>query len=224
MPRLSRFALVPLFALTCLASAQADLEPARVAKWEKAVAAIEKRLKDAPPPADPVVFAGSSSIVRWDLKKSFPGRGYLNVGFGGSAVRDSAHFAHRLIGQLKPKTVVFYAGDNDIGADRTPEQVRDDFKAFVAAVRADAPKARVLFISVKPSLKRWKQFDAQTKANALVKRVVASDPTLGYIDVVPAMLGADGTPNPDLFVEDKLHLSPKGYEIWTAAVNKALAE
>jgi lysophospholipase L1-like esterase len=28
------------------------------------------------------------------------------------------------------------------------------------------------------------------------------------------MLGADGLPLPDIYLEDKLHLNSKGYEIW----------
>jgi lysophospholipase L1-like esterase len=209
-------------ALVVLSAGGAAADP--FAKWEKAVAAVEQRLQDRPPPADPVVFAGSSSIVRWDLAKSFPGKKYVNVGFGGSQVRDCTHFAPRLVGPLKPSAVVFYAGDNDIAAGRTPEQVRDDFKAFAAAVHQGAPKARVLFVSVKPSVKRWNLYGEQAKANALVKACCASDPRLGYVDVVPAMLGPDGKPLPALFAEDGLHLSPKGYEVWTAAVGKTLAQ
>ena len=45
---------------------------------------------------------------------------------------------------------------------------------------------------------------------------------LTYVDIVGAMLRADGTPDPELFVKDGLHMTPKGYEIWTAAVNRAL--
>ena len=117
---------------------------------------------------------------------------------------------------------MFYAGDNDVAAGRTPEQVRDDFEAFARRVHAKLPKARVLFVAIKPSLARWKQFERQSEANALVKAVCAGDERLVYVDVVPAMLGPDGEPDPDLFVADRLHLSAKGYEVWTAAVNKAL--
>lgn len=194
----------------------------RFAKWEKEVAAIEKRLKDAPPKAGGVVFAGSSSIRLWDLKKSFPGRDYGNVGFGGSQIRDCTHFAARLVTPFKPKAVVFYAGDNDVAAGRTPEQVCNDFRAFCAAVHNDVPKCRVLFVAVKPSIARWKQYDAQTKANRLVKDVCAADPRLGFVDIVPVMLGPDGMPVAELFAKDGLHLSPAGYEKWTAAVKAAL--
>lgn len=192
------------------------------AKWEKNIAAIEKRLAANPPKPGAVFFVGSSSIVKWDLKKSFPGADYINVGFGGSVIADSTHFAPRILAPHKPATIVFYAGDNDIGRGNKAEQVAADFKAFVAAARAIDPACRVLFIPVKPSLARWKLFAVQKKANALVKAYCETDKGLTFVDIVPAMLGPDGTPVPELFVKDGLHMSAKGYELWMAEVNKAL--
>ena len=80
-------------------------------------------------------FAGSSTIVRWDLNKYFPDAGYVNVGFGGSTIPDSTHFAGRIITPFKPGTIVFYAGDNDVSAGRKPEEVAEDFKDFVTAAQ-----------------------------------------------------------------------------------------
>jgi lysophospholipase L1-like esterase len=212
-----------VLALTlCLAHPGPGQDPDRFARWEKEVAAIEKRLKDDPPKAGAVFFAGSSSVRLWDLKKSFPGEPHVNVGFGGSVIADSAHFAPRLITPHRPKAVVLYAGDNDIAAGRTPEQVLADFKAFCAAVWEDVPGCRVLFVSIKPSVLRWKQFETQTKANALVRDFCKTDDRLRFVDIVPLMLGPDGMPRPELFVKDGLHLSPAGYEVWTAAVKAAL--
>jgi lysophospholipase L1-like esterase len=148
----------------------------------------------------------------------------VNVGFGGSVINDSTHFAGRIVAPFKPSAIVFYAGDNDIGAGGRAEQVASDFRAFVAAVRKDNPTCRVLFVAVKPSIARWKKFDEQKKANALVKEFCGAGERLTFVDVVPLMLGADGTPDPDLLVKDGLHMSPKGYELWTATVKKALAK
>ncbi|VTR91393.1 Putative secreted protein OS=Blastopirellula marina DSM 3645 GN=DSM3645_25497 PE=4 SV=1: Lipase_GDSL_2 [Gemmata massiliana] len=217
-----------MFALLLLAPIPPEIAPPpRVAdpfaKWEKDVAAIEKRLRASPPKPGAVFFAGSSSIVQWDLKKSFPDTGYVKVGFGGSVITDSTHFAPRILSPHKPGTIVFYAGDNDIGRGSKPENVASDFKAFVTAVRKDNPSCRVLFIAVKPSLARWKKFEDQKKANALVREFCEKEPGLVFVDVVPVMLGADGTPNSELFVKDGLHMTPKGYELWTAAIKKALA-
>ncbi|HJZ59249.1 MAG TPA: GDSL-type esterase/lipase family protein [Gemmataceae bacterium] len=199
-------------------------ESDRFARWERDVAAIEKRLAARPPKPGAVFFAGSSTIVRWDLKASFPDLDAVNVGFGGSEIRDSTHFAGRIITPHHPAALVFYAGDNDLNAGRTPAQLADDFKEFCAAVHKDAPKCRVLFASVKPSLARWKQFDTQTKANTLIREFCRTDERLVYIDVVPLMLGSDGKPIPELYVKDGLHLSPAGYEKWVPEVKKALGK
>jgi hypothetical protein len=92
------------------------------AKWEKNILAIEKRLAADPPKPGGVFFVGSSSIVRWDLKVNFPDAGYVNVGFGGSVIADSTHFAPRIITPFKPSAIVFYAGDNDIGGGVVPNR------------------------------------------------------------------------------------------------------
>ncbi|HEY1187104.1 MAG TPA: GDSL-type esterase/lipase family protein [Gemmata sp.] len=220
-----------MFALLLVSAAAADLPvapPPRVvdpfARWEKNIRAHEKRLTAHSPPPGGVLFAGSSSIVGWDVKKSFPGAGYVNVGFGGSVIADNTHFAPRLLNPHKPATIVFYAGDNDIAKGIKPDQVLADFKAFVTTVRKGNPECRVLFIAVKPSPARWKLFETQTRANALVRAYCGSEKGLVFVDVVPLMLGADGKPVPELFVKDGLHMTPKGYELWTAEVQKALAK
>jgi lysophospholipase L1-like esterase len=192
------------------------------ARWEKEVAAIEKRHKDSPPKKGGVVFAGSSTVRLWDVKKSFPDWDVANCGFGGNQVRDNTHFAARLILPLEPRAIVFYAGDNDINAKRTPEQVRDDFREFVKVIHDKLPACKIHYLPIKPSIARWAQFETQSKANALVKADVAKDDRLGYIDIVPVMLGPDGKPPADLFVKDGLHFSEKGYARVTEVVKKAV--
>jgi lysophospholipase L1-like esterase len=220
MRRVWSFAIVLVCSFAVLA--QSAKEADRAAKWEKDVTAIEKRQAEKPTAKGEIVFAGSSSIRLWDLAKSFPDWNATNSGFGGSEVRDSTRFAERLILKHEPRAIVFYAGDNDIANNRTPEQVRDDFKAFVAAVHKALPKTRIHFIAIKPSIARWKRYETIQKANALVKEFTATDDRLGFIDIAPPMLGTDGQPKAEMFVKDGLHLSAKGYEVWTEAVKKAV--
>jgi lysophospholipase L1-like esterase len=195
---------------------------AQFLRWEKEIAGIEARLAKAPPAKGGVVFAGSSSIRLWNLEKSFPGKGYVNVGFGGSEIRDTTHFADRILLPLEPKAIVFYAGDNDIAKKRTPAQLRDDFAGFVKVVHAKLPKTRILYLPVKPSLARWKLYDVQKEANGMIRSLCESDARLAYVDLVPVTLGADGTPRPEFFVKDGLHLSEAGYKAWSEIVRKAL--
>src|SRR5690242_4123501 len=99
-------------------------------RWEKDIAAFEKSDRDRPPPKNAVLFVGSSSIRLWDLAKSFPDVPTINRGFGGSQLADSVHFAPRIVLPYEPRVVVLYAGDNDLAAGKTPEQVHADFRAF----------------------------------------------------------------------------------------------
>jgi lysophospholipase L1-like esterase len=197
-------------------SAQAD-------KWAQEMAAFEEQdRKD--PAVGGVVFVGSSSIRLWDLKKYFPGVTALNRGFGGSVIPDSTAHVDLLVIKHKPHTVIFYAGDNDIAAGRTPQQVFDDYKAFVQKVQAALPATRIAFIAIKPSIQRWALIDSIRAANALVLEFARSDERLGFVDVDGPMLGWDEKPRKDLFVADGLHMTAKGYELWTSLVRPFLED
>jgi rhodanese-related sulfurtransferase/lysophospholipase L1-like esterase len=202
----------------------ADPYPAaRSATWEKEVAGIEARTKASPPKAGGVVFVGSSSFRLWDTAKAFPELNTVNVAFGGSEMRDTVHFYARLVVPLKASRVVIYAGDNDIAAKRTPEQIRDDYLALVKLIHAQDAKTLIDYTAIKPSPSRWKLYAEQTQANKLIQVEIAKDARLKYLDIVPLLLGDNGEPKPELYVADKLHLSPAGYKLWEAYFRKAWA-
>jgi lysophospholipase L1-like esterase len=213
---------VLIFGLTVSVLGQSAKDADRFARWEKEVAAIEKRQVEKPPEKGGIVFAGSSTIRLWDLAKSFPDWKATNSGFGGSEIRDVTHFADRLVFKHEPKAIVFYAGDNDINSGRTPEQVLADFQAFTEATHKALPKTRVYFIAIKPSPARWAKYEVQKRANQLVQEFCAKDQRLAYIDAVAPLLGKDDKPREELYVKDRLHLSPAGYEILTEAVKKVV--
>jgi len=183
-------------------------------RWDKDIAAFEKRDREKEPPKNPIVFVGSSSIRLWDLSKSFPRLPALNRGFGGSHMADVAHFAPRIVLKFEPLLIVLYAGDNDIAAGKTPERVRADFQAFVKTVHEKLPKVRIVFICIKPSLLRWASIDKIRKANTLVESECKKDDRLVYLDIATPMLGDDGKPRRELFANDGLHLNAKGYALW----------
>lgn len=184
-------------------------------QWAAAMQAFAAADAAAAPAKGGIVFVGSSSIRLWDLGTAFPGLPAINRGFGGSQIVDSVEHVDLLVIRHAPKTVVFYAGDNDLASGKTPAQVLADFNAFVSKVHAALPQARIAFVGIKPSLARWTLIDRVREANALVRAACDKDDRLGFIDVDGPMLGYDGKPRADLFVADGLHLSPKGYALWT---------
>jgi lysophospholipase L1-like esterase len=219
-----------LFTIAALALLQAP--PAKEApkaadpnaKWEKNIAAIEEKLKKSPPKDGATFFSGSSTIVRWDLKKYFPDQDYVNVGFGGSKIAECNHFAPRILTPYKPGTIVFAAGGNDLAAKESPEKVAEDFKKFVATIRKESPKCHILFISVKPTIRREAIWDKEVHLNSLIKEFCEKGENLTFINVVPDLLDANGKPKREMLVDDLLHPSHEGYVVLTAAVKAALAK
>ncbi len=111
-----------------------------------------------------------------------------------------------------------YAGDNDIESGKSPSAVCEDFRQFATKVRKHLPRTRVAYISIKPSPARWRLVDKVREANKLIEDFIKTDRRLDYIDVFSSMLGKDGKPRPELYVEDNLHMSKEGYELWRSLV------
>ena len=192
-------------------------------RWEKAIAAFEQQDKKQPPPKDPVVFVGSSSIRFWDLAKSFPDLPAINRGFGGSELADSVHFAARIVLKYEPRLIVLYAGDNDIATAKTPEHVCSDFQSFARVIHDKLPKSRIIYLSIKPSPLRWGSIDRIRKTNALIEAECKKNDRLLYLDVATPMLGNDGKPRRELFGVDGLHLNAKGYALWAERLKPYLS-
>ncbi|CAD0349536.1 GDSL-type esterase/lipase family protein [Xanthomonas hortorum pv. cynarae] len=195
------------------------------AAWENDMQRFADSDAQQRPPKHGIVFVGSSSIRFWDtLAQDFPGKPVINRGFGGSEVRDSTWYADRIVLPYAPRQMVLYAGDNDLNSGRTPEQVRDDVLAFVTRIRRDLPKARISYLSIKPSPSRAHLLPAIVTANRLIKDALAPLPRVDYVDVYTPMLDASGKPRPELFREDMLHMTADGYAIWRKAVAPVLEQ
>ncbi|MBX9652246.1 hypothetical protein K2Y11_01365 [bacterium] len=206
----------------CAVIAVAAPNKPAVDKWEATMAAFEKGDRENPPPEGGIVFVESSSIRLWDLKKSFPGLPVINRGFGGFEVSDSVRYVDRIVIKYKPRTIVFYAGDNDIAHGESPEQVASDVREFVAQVREKLPETTILFLSIKPSGARASLREKQEKANALIRRLTEEDQRFKFVDVGRVLVDRNGVPRPELFLEDQLHLNAKGYDLWNEILAPSL--
>ena len=210
LPRNICAALALLLASTVLAAPE---------KWTAAIDKFTQADAANPPPRNGVVFVGSSSIVKWStLAQDFPGVKVVNRGFGGSQLEDSVFYADRIVVPYQPRTVVLYAGDNDLNAGKTPETVVADFKAFTKKIHAGLPNTRIVYIAIKTSPSRWKINDKVVRANALIAAECARDTRLAFADIYTPMLNAKGEPRPELFVKDMLHMNAEGYAVWKPVV------
>lgn len=182
-------------------------------------------------PADGVLFVGSSTIRLWPTAVSFPEAPVINRGFGGSQISEVNHYIDDAVLKYRPAVIVFYAGDNDVNAGKSPERVAADYRSFVLRVLAARADTRIIFLAIKPSPARWALWPKMQQANEHIRAYGEGDnsnraggPLLFYADVATPMLTADGRTQADLYVDDGLHLTAKGYELWTRVLAPIIAQ
>jgi lysophospholipase L1-like esterase len=182
--------------------------------YEADIREVEARLKNIDV-ACPAVFYGSSSIRMWEtLAEDLGIPSAINAGFGGSTLEACVYFFDRLIPPLHPASLVVYAGDNDLGDGKSPEQVLTSFRALALMVERKLGPIPFGFISVKASPARFGIVDRIRRTNTLIQAEIGNLPSAYWIDVFTAMLDGAGKPRRDLFLDDGLHLSPAGYQVW----------
>ena len=162
-------------------------------------------------------FIGDSLVARWDLPAYFPSRMVENYGKSGATIDYLEQYAGHFVGRI----VVIEIGTND-SWQMAPQHVEAYSRRYIEAVIGLGAK-RVYLYSVLP---RDFENDAPDtnrnilNFNAIIKQKVKEYPQITYLDVYPGFL-LDGKPNPGSY-NDRLHLSPAGYEILSAALDKAL--
>ncbi len=179
------------------------------------IARFEAHDRAHPPPLGATVFAGSSTIRLWrTLKRDFPERPIIQRGFGGSEYSDLVEFARRIITPYRPRAVVMYSGENDVGAHRRPADIAVQVDMLLRIIRMDCGPIPVHVISIKPSPARLAVFDRIRETNARLAERATPGSGVHFENVFDAMLDEAGQPRMEYFMADGLHLSSAGYARW----------
>lgn len=193
--------------------------------FERAIRAFEEADRESMPEAGGIVFVGSSSIRFWStLEEDMAPLPVVNRGFGGAHFIHVVHNAPRIVLPYAPRAVVVYAGDNDIGAGTSVDDVVAGYRELVRLVHETLPQTAIYYLPIKPSKLRWELWPKMSAANAEIESIARSHPRLHYLDVATPLLNSSGTPRDDVFLLDGLHMNGEGYAAWTAVVRPALIQ
>lgn len=191
-------------------------------RFDDAIEAFETSDREDPPGTGMVLFLGSSSIRRWDTASAFAGIESINRGFGGSQTSDCLFFFNRIVTPYQPSVIVFYEGDNDINAGKSKQQVLKDFNRFAKLVRRKSKGTKIVYIPIKPSIKREALWPEMLAVNERIRQMSIRRKDLYYADTATPMLETGMPPSEDLFADDGLHLSDKGNALWASVVRPVL--
>jgi lysophospholipase L1-like esterase len=182
--------------------------------FEKDILAFEAADRTNLPPAGSILLAGDSQFTKWkSVHEDLPEYRIINRGFGGSKMSDLLRYTDRIVLPYQPRMIVVNEGGNDIHGGRTPKQLLADVTNFVAQVRAVLPNTTIVFGCLPPSPARWSETGTRVRFNWMLREYIGSGKNLIYLDLYDAYMGADGKPNEQLFLADKLHNNAAGYAV-----------
>lgn len=191
--------------------------------YEEEVKQLEKtHLKDRA--GCGIIFYGSSTIRLWNnLEEDFSDLKVTNLGFGGSTLAACVWFFERIMNDFKPQALVVYAGDNDLGDGRNPEEIFIFFQQLMVKANLKFGDLPCYFVSLKPSISRWQMADQFRYTNNLIEsEIIKLNNNWKFIDIFKRMLEKSGRPNPIYYDHDGLHLSEEGYRLWKEIIRDRL--
>jgi lysophospholipase L1-like esterase len=192
--------------------------------WDDIQAFIHQDSLTQPPP-HAILFIGSSSFTKWsNVQDYFSGYPIINRGFGGSSLPDVIRYADKIIFPYAPRQVVIYCGDNDAASSSsiTSDSILYRFEKLFTLIRGRLPRTKITYVSIKPSPSRARLMPVMSFANWKIRRFLKDKPRTSFVDVYHLMLQDNGSPKPDIFTSDSLHMNLKGYDIWQKAIRPHL--
>jgi len=168
------------------------------------------------------VFYGSSTFTLWnELETIFQEYNPLNLGFGGSTLAACTWFFDKIFTNLNEiDAIVIYAGDNDLGEGRHPEEVVLFFENLLKKIREKYGDIKFTFVSIKPSIARKHLQGSIHYTNACIKKITDNDKNAFFVDIFNDFLDKHGNANRKYFEQDGLHFNATGYKLLEKSLQK----
>ena len=169
-----------------------------------------------------LIFYGSSTFTSWSKCRTiFKEYNPLNLGFGGATLAACTWYFDRVFENIKEiDAIVIYAGDNDLGDGRHPEEVVLFLENLLLKIREKYGNVKCTWLSIKPSSARIELLESIHYTNKSVKKLMSKDDNFYFVDIYHALLDENGKPDGKYFNEDGLHFNKKGYKLLTKALKE----
>lgn len=183
----------------------------------------EHRQKDQ----EAVVFVGDSLTGGWkSLARDFPKLKVANRGLGGDVSRGLLFRFQEDVLDLNPKAVVICIGNNDLTAMGRPADMLSNLADTLAMAENVRPGMPVVLCSIPSSANPKAPVKANDRKamNEGIRKMALEHKNTRFCDLFTAAAEADGSPKPEYFAADKLHLSDAGHARWAELLTPIFVE
>jgi beta-glucosidase len=172
-----------------------------------------------------LAFVGDSITRRWrgDGNKEVWNKYWgsyraVNMGIGGDTTQNVLwRLKNGQLDGYQARVFVVMIGTNNCWGPKTvPEDVAAGVKSIVDLIQTKQPKSKILLLSILPvGEKPNPGRPSRDSINKLISKFHGGP--VEFMDISAKFLEPDGAISKDV-MPDFLHLSPKGYEIWSEAI------
>ena len=202
-------------------------------RYEQTVEAYEQQ----PVETGKILFYGSSAFTNWrrgkydnrpleeDIRMKDGSAAAVNHGFGGGTIEEGLYYYDRMVKPWAPRAIVLRFFPNDVGYGYTPEEIVYQIGLFCYRARTDFPGIKLYICDAMPHMRYIDNPLWQTLAkrfNRLVREFcrqnedcccVSQSTWPGFYED-PADAGNYKKVRQDIWVEDQLHFTQKGYDMY----------
>lgn len=163
-----------------------------------------------------ILFLGDSLIEYFDWQDRFPGQTVSNLGISGEPVEGLLSRLPGVMSKHPSADVIFLmTGINNVAME--DYDFLNAYREIVQRLRAAYPGARIHVSSLLPVLAFFISNEVVRKVNIDLKKM-AEKCRAEYHDAHALFAGPDGMAVKECFLEDGVHLSEKGYDVWSGAL------
>jgi lysophospholipase L1-like esterase len=165
-----------------------------------------------------IVLIGDSLTEFFNWQGRFPGHRVLNLGIAGEPVEGLLGRVSGMHDAIAPADLIFVmTGINNIAMG--DYDIIPKYEKILNTIISDSTNAEVVIQSILPVRLSW-------LANAEIERIdsgleqIARKMDILYFDLYSLFVDAGGKPIAEYLSEGGVHLSDRGYEVWSDAIEK----
>ncbi len=209
-----------------------ELKVEGLKRYENSIVQLEAQ----PVEKNKILFYGSSGFTRWnskyahrpleeDIRMKDGSPAAVNHGFGGSTIEEGLYYYHRMVRPWEPRAIVLRFYPNDIARGYMPIELVQLLAQFCNWARADFPGVKLYLCDAMPHKRfvnsaLWQRLAKQF--NKLLKEYCDANEDCTYVCqsgwkgfyADPADAGDYSKIRQDIWVEDELHFTQEGYDIY----------
>ena len=207
----------------------------KVSDLKRLESRIEK-MEQEPVEKGMILFYGSSGFTRWspkydhrpleeDIRMKDGSPAAINHGFGGSTIEEGLYYYHRVVRPWEPRAIVLRFFPNDVSFGYTPDEIVALLAQFCNWARADFPGVKLYICDAMPHKRFvnngiWQKLAKQY--NKILKEYCDCNEDCIYVSQVgwpgfyhdTADAGDYSKIRQDIWVEDEIHMTQEGYDIY----------